>query len=224
MRRTRDSAASNDEPLSGFQLYDVQGDSAAALEVFKSTLIDNPSSAASEYNCLLLSRITTPFENPGRSSSSDDAKKSLFEELKAADEEFQRKKDQVVMSARKRKRNEWIRAYNRALVLQTGGETGKCAAIGVEMLEDLIKGRKKPAEELSMVAWRTAFLLLECVLTFSAGRHSGLNPSGLGIPDVESIVTWLELLDSEKDPQFKFLLALYKSRLDVAELDSSGKN
>jgi tetratricopeptide (TPR) repeat protein len=224
MRRTRDSAASNDEPLSGFQLYDVQGDSAAALEVFKSTLIDNPSSAASEYNCLLLSRITTPFENPGRSSSSDDAKKSLFEELKAADEEFQRKKDQVVMSARKRKRNEWIRAYNRALVLQTGGETGKCAAIGVEMLEDLIKGRKKPAEELSMVAWRTAFLLLECVLTFSAGRHSGLNPSGLGIPDVESIVTWLELLDSEKDPQFKFLLALYKSRLDVAELDSSGKH
>jgi tetratricopeptide (TPR) repeat protein len=223
MRRTRDSTASNDEPLSGFQLYDVQGDSAAALEVFSSTLIGNPSSAASEYNCRLLARIATPFETQGQSSSSDDAKNALYEELKTADDEFMRRKDQVI-SPRKRKRNEWIRAYNRALVLQTGGETGKCAAIGVEMLEDLIKGRKKPAEELSMVAWRMAFLLLECVLTFSAGRHSSLKASGLGIPDVESIVKWLELLDSEKDPQFKFLFALYKSRLDVAELDISGKH
>lgn len=223
MRRTRDSTASNDEPLSGFQLYDVQGDSAAALEVFSSASIGTPSSAASEYNCRLLARIAMPFETQGQSSSSDITKNTLYEELKSTDDEFMRRKDQLI-SPRKRKRNEWIRAYNRALVLQTGGETGKCAAIGVEMLEDLIKGRKKPAEELTMVAWRMAFLLLECVLTFSAGRHSSLKASGLGIPDVDTIVKWLELLESEKDPQFKFLLALYKSRLDVAELDSSGKH
>jgi CCR4-NOT transcription complex subunit 10 len=206
----------NDEPLSAFEWYDVQGDAAAALAVFASTLVDDPSDAAANYNILLLSRI-----DPTSTSSIPPSSKTLAEELQGIDQEFA--KDPGLLSPRKRKRNEWIRAYNRALVLQTAGDTSKCAAIGVEMLNEMIKEQKKPAEELAGVAWRTALLLLECVLTFSAGRHSGIYTSGLGIPNVASIVSWLELLDAEKDPQFKFLLALYKSRLDVSELDASGK-
>lgn len=217
MRRSRDSTPSKGETLSGFDLYDVQGDSVAALEVFKSSLSDSPRSALpSKYNLLLMSRIASNAKSAKPPSS-----QALLDELKSMDDEFQRNQDQF--SARKRTRNEWIRAYNRALVLQTGGETKQSAEIGVEMLQDFIKEKKKPPEELCNVAWRMAFLLLECVLTYSAGRHSGHHANSLGIPDVKSIVTWLELLDSEKDPQFKFLLALYKSRLDVSELDASGK-
>jgi hypothetical protein len=215
MRRSREAVAANDEPLSGFDLYDVQGDSAAALDAFQK---NTSSSLAAQYNSLLLSHVA-----PDRRLGSQGVKDSLLQDMKGFDDQFRSKKDHV-LSTRKRLRNEWILAYNQALVLQAAGAPSKCAAIGGDMLKATIEGKKKLSEELSLVASRMAFLLLECILTFSAGSHPGLQAERLGIPSVGSIIEWLELLDSEKDPQLKFLLALYKSRLDVAELDDSGKH
>lgn len=222
MRRTRDAAASSDESLSGFDLYNIQGDSTGALEVFRGKNNDETNKVsttlASQYNRALLSRLSP------QKQSEENAAESMINELKALEASFQAKKSD--QTPRKRKRNEFILAYNRALIWQTHGKVRLAAQICFEKIKDAVEGKLKPVDELAQVSSRMAFLLLECLLTVSVAHNSGTTASEqLGITlSSYQIIDWLELFDAERDPQHKFLLNLYRSRVDLSDLDSSGKH
>jgi tetratricopeptide (TPR) repeat protein len=65
-------------------------------------------------------------------------------------------------------------------------------------------------------------LLLESLLGLSIGRNTGLDHERIGCPSAATIIEWLESLDAEQDPHLKFLLALYKSRVDLTKRDGAG--
>jgi len=67
------------------------------------------------------------------------------------------------------------------------------------------------------------FLFLEGILANSLASHSGLRDFEGQLASA-LVIEWLEVQDPESDPQFKFLLALYKSRIDFAERDETGKH
>lgn len=204
LRRSRDAAASSDAQLSAYELYEVQGDSAAAMDVFSS----GEPTLASRYNSLLLGHLV---EKQGEDNSCD----SLMQKMKQFEEEYSSQNIEQVLSPRKRKRNEMIFTYNHALVLQSSGKTMECARICNEVLAPMMDSNIH--EDLAVVTSRIAFLLLECILTLGRSLAQALVHR-------DSIVKWLETFDTEKDPQLKFLLSLYKSRLELAELDTQGKH
>ena len=269
MRRSREAASTEKSFLSGFDLYGVQGDSAAALEVFREAskepededtdVASSPAPAsmslAAKYNCLVLSTLTREKETNQKEEEDVNVDVDLFlKELEEMETQIAPKKkdpkDQMVLT-NKTKRNELILAYNRALVLQTIGENQQCASICAEKLSDLISKKEIPSEAVSMVASRLALLLLECILSLAVGKvglsfaiQLAADAGGNGehdyggdgdgddnvkstpatkIPPIEQILDWLELLNVEKDPQLKFLLQVYKSRVALADLDPHGK-
>jgi len=211
MRRTRD-AATTENLLSGFDLYGEQGDTTAALEAFGES-----SSLVAKYNCALLQQIK-------RGASADEFSQNLTD----LESSIVSRKQEDFMSSRKIKRNEFILAYNRALILQTSGEVKQCAALISRKIAGMIKVKEKPGDEVFMVASRMAFLLLECILSLAVGRNSGLElvtkSAHPDIPPVDSIMQWLETLNTEKDHQLKFLLPVFKTRIALAELEESGKH
>ena len=212
LRRTREVSTSTDELLSGYDLYDIQGDAKAALDVFSASQNEEGGkpTVASDYNLMLLRQLATR----------EDGFINRLEEFEAKVNE---KKDDQMLSARKRKRNDFIFSYNKALVHLASGQTEKCVAICNDKLETMISSKQVPSGETIPVAYRMGLLLVESLLGLSIGRNSGLDHNRLGCAPASSIIEWLEHLDTEHDPQLKFLLALYKSRVDLAELDDSGK-
>lgn len=204
LRRSRGAAASTDDGLwSGLELYNVQGDASGARDA----LAQQPS-PANDYNCMILETLSMPAKMVELMNKHDISVNAANESL----------------SPRKRRRNELILAYNRALALLTQGDCREPAKICAEKLKDSLEGKMtKPPEELAMVESRMAFLLLECILAASVGRTIGLSGDILGvkIPSAYQIIEWLELFDAEKDPQFKFLLNLYRSRLDLSDVSGS---
>jgi hypothetical protein len=226
MRRSRDVAVSDNEEWSGFDLYGLQGDAAGALDAFRRRRRLGPDDSkelfAEKYNSLLLSHVV---------ERQTEQKNFFLKQLEEMESSFatKRKGEDQLVSSRKLKRNELILAFNKALVLYSRGDVKKCAEICSEKLSGMINARQKPSEESSGVASRMAFLLLECILNVTAGNSSGLQKQLTDIlPGVvnpsERIIEWLDLLNAEKDPQVKFLLTLYKSRIAVSELDESGKH
>ena len=213
MRRAREVPSSRYDLLSGHDLYSIQGDSGAALKILTESQKEEKGTAAADYNCLLLELLTT---------NKSQEKDGFLKALEDYESQESTKKEDQLLSARKRQRNELIKAYNRALVLQASGETAKCAAICNEHLKDMISSKHDPSEELSPVLSRMGLLLLESLLGLSVGRNSGLDHERLGCPRATSIIEWLEILDSEKDPQLKFLLSLYKSRVDLSNRNEAG--
>ena len=77
-------------------------------------------------------------------------------------------------------------------------------------------------EDLIEVSSNAAFLVLDCILAVSEGRYDGIQQMDSTLTS-DKIVAWLDTLDFESRPRLKFLLALYKSRLDFAARDESGK-
>jgi len=245
MRRSREATTSNDESLSGFDIYEVQGDAATAYEVFAlaSDRVPSPSkkdasmsksSTARNYNLTLLSKLSEKKRDPGLSLCDD--------MLKAMDEHDTRLKkdssstgaDYGSISSEKLKRNELIVAYNRALVLYAKREYKPAIQTCLDRIRGPLTGNEKPSEELTSVYSRLAFLLLECIFDLSAGRVDQASSSeaaatalGLDVKDIPStydIVTWLDQFETENDPQFKFQMNLYRSRVELTELDENGKH
>lgn len=234
MRRTRGLATASGEEdlmLSYFDLYEVQGDGRAAYDIYTAAAGSlKEETLAGQYNRLLLRQISqqsiretaTANDSPtgGVADSSSQQASQLLPNLQLLERKLQQATQQL--STKQIKRNECIMAYNRALIWQAAGDVQKCTEICLPILQPMITARLRPAEDLTVVVSRMALLLLECILTLAVGRNSGLQYYDGPSPD--DIVKWIEHVDSEQDPQLKFLLALYKSRVDLAHLDQHGRH
>ena len=204
-RRAAAASSGSDATSNGFDAYNLQGDAKAALSIFQQQHQEAPT-MASKYNVALLSHLTN--------SNSRDGMDQLSQKLQDLELEFRKTSQQETLSARKRRRNELIFSYNRALILHAQGNSQDAAKICQEQLADLLASKTRPPEELAHVSSRMALLWLECILT-------------LGLPkdhEADRILTWLDIMDSEKDAQLKFLINLYRSRYNLTELDDSGKH
>lgn len=199
MRRTRD--ASSNHLLSSYDLYTLQGDSVGATEILE---LD---SASSFYNQCILQQLQ-------RKEPADVFLEKLRKVEAATKANY---KDWIC--AKKVRRNELICSYNQALVHYTKGEIQQAVSISVKELGGLEQSQDE------VVCSRLAFLLLECILTRTAGRHAGINRAltSLQVPfSIEKILQYLEKTVAV-DPQLKFLLPVFKSRLAVQEY-SDGKH
>lgn len=191
-------------------LYDIFGDTAAALEAC-SALSESPFSSQ-EYNRLLLSFLSSSSTH----TSTDNVVKQL-------DEWQNNQQDSKgLFSKRKRQRQDFVLAYNRSLIQYADGKPHEAIAPLLELLRPLVVEKSAVRDELIDVSLNSAFLVLDCILALSEGRHDGLQQPD---PDLttNAIIAWLDSLDLETRPKQKFLLALYKSRLDFAARDESGK-
>lgn len=200
-----------------FELYEIHGDATAALAACpkkgKGSAV-----TAEDYNRSLLSYMAS--DSSGYSSSS---RTQMVQEMEEWEKRFGNKEAFPALKARKRTRNEWIAAYNRALILLANGDVVKSNHVCSEKLRTMVTAKKKASSEMSMVSTRMAFLFLEGILANSLASNSGLRDFE-GALTAQAVIEWLEMQEPESDPQFKFLLALYKSRSDFAERDASGKH
>ena len=202
MRRTRSDAASN-HLLSSYDLYTLQGDAAGATELLE---LDT---ASSFYNQCILQQLQK------KESSTDE----FLEKLSTLEASTKANYPDWV-PAKKVRRNELICAYNRALIFYAKGDIQQAVSICVKELGDL----EQPAPD-EIVGSRLAFLLLECIMTRTAGRHAGIDRAlkALNVSyTIEQIIEYLEKVVTV-DPQLKFLLPVFKSRLAV-EVLSNGKH
>lgn len=213
MRRSRESGASNnvDDILSSTELYNAQGDATAALESLEKETKEGTVGTARSYNQILLSNVVRQKE---QSLSGE----SFLNDLEEFEKSYRERKDNL--STRKRKRNEMILSYNRGLVMFTHGKPKDCIEICRENLLPLIERSQKPQDDIAEVSSRTAFLLFECLLHLATGNQSTADiQESLNLPPLMKILQWLETFDTDRDPQFKFQLSLYKTRLELAERD-----
>ena len=215
-RRRRDTTSSATAGASAIDLYTIHGDAAAALEAKKG------SKQKDDYNHDLLTFLVSETGGNGNSGSAK-TKREMIQKMEEWEQKFGNKEVFPALPAKKRTRNEWIAAYNRALLLLANGDVLKSIDTCAEKLRHMVMGKKKASVEMSMVSSRMAFLFLEGILTNSLASFSGLQQVEKDLT-VERVVEWLEMQEPELDPQFKFILALYKSRLDFAERDEAGKH
>jgi tetratricopeptide (TPR) repeat protein len=223
MRRSRDAAGASNEDLtalSGAELYNVQGNSISALEIYAARKKETPNSLAATYNHLLLSQIVSLSQKQNAANA-----QSFLQALNDFEKQAAILSHEQLLSTRKQKRNDYIMTYNKALVLYSSGEFDACLKACALKLKDIVHEKQKVLDEFVVVLSRMAFLVLECVLAQSlSGISSGISKQQSELIDIDKLVVWLNTLDSKNDPQFKFLLSLYKSRLDLAELDEYGKH
>jgi hypothetical protein len=142
-------------------------------------------------------------------------------------------------TTRKRKRDEWIMTYNRGLGMLTCGRAQESMEWIWETFQPLLSlelestssssysgETTKLSQELLGIACRMAFLLLEGVLTLSVACPMGIPQFLKGALELEALLQWLNRAVEdcgETDPQLKFLLSLYKGRLDFLHRDDQGK-
>lgn len=199
-------------------LYDVSGDTLAAFEACPSP--SEPSTTNQDYNRLVLEFLS--------SSSNNDL--SAENVLKQIDEwEDTERASRVSLSEQKRKRQDFVTAFNRSLIQFASGKPRDAAGPLLDLLKSLVTEKSTVDDDLIETVANTAFLLVDCVLAVSEGRHDGLQQFDPKLTS-DDIITWLDTLDFEARPRLKFLLALYKSRLDFAArnegkmVDSKVKN
>jgi tetratricopeptide (TPR) repeat protein len=198
-----------EEGASVKELYEDFGHTAAALQMLK------PSSPEDEYNHLLLSSM--------QAGSPKDLVNILQEwEAKQPPADASDQSASSKQSARKRKRSDWIMTYNRALALFSSGDAERSTQLCLEKLKPFLEEKQKVTDDFLSIACRTTFLYLEGIMALSVGSHAGLDEIDEQLSS-KKLIEWLEGLNLDKEPQHKFLLALYKSRLDCIENDSSGK-
>jgi tetratricopeptide (TPR) repeat protein len=185
--------------------YDVTGDSASALKQLKGD------SSEDEYNRLLLSNLQNK------------SAKDLIQKLENWESKDQKNHRQApAPSARKRKRNDWILTYNRALAMHASGDSKGSVEVCLEKLKPVILDYQKVPDEMLVVSCRMVFLLLEGIMALSVGSHAGIEKVD-DLVSTDSVINWLDTLNFDKDPELKFLAALYRSRLGFTERDSAGK-
>ncbi|CAB9517673.1 Ccr4-not transcription complex, subunit [Seminavis robusta] len=220
-RRRRVTTSDNTAGASVYELYEIHGDAAAALAACPNSQKQpqpNRPATTEDYNRVLLSYMAS--DSGGFSSSS---KVKMIAEMEKWEDLFGKKEAFPTLKARKRSRNEWIAAYNRALILLANGDVVKSNQVCSEKLNSMVTGKKKSSNDMSMVCTRMGFLFLEGILANSIASNSGVCDFD-GALTAASVIEWLEMQEPESDPQFKFLLALYKSRMDFAERDDAGKH
>jgi tetratricopeptide (TPR) repeat protein len=216
-RRRRVTTSDNTAGASVFELYEIHGDAAAALAASPNQKHANRGTTE-EYNRVLLSYMAS--DSGGYSSS---IKADMIATMENWETIFSKKEAFPTLKARKRSRNEWIAAYNGALLLMANGDVVRSNTICSEKLQTMVSANKKSSNDMSMVSTRIGFLFLESILANSLASNSGVCDFA-GALSAAAVIEWLELQDPESDPQFKFLLALYKSRICFMERDESGKH
>jgi tetratricopeptide (TPR) repeat protein len=226
-RKRRAAAVPSDQTDSvsnnGFDVYNLQGDAKAALTIFQKqqeqqtddSTANNNMSLANKYNEILLLHISDTEQD----IAGEESIEKLTREMNDLESDFRRADNDDdssrTMSSRKRLRNELIFSYNRALVLLAQGRSDKALEICKDKLSEYLTMDSPPPEELVTVSSRMALLWLECILALGVSGTS---------EDSKALFKWLEKVESESDPQLKFLLNLYRSRFNLAELDDSGKH
>jgi hypothetical protein len=193
-------------------LFEVRGDAAAALEAYSAASQSGQTQTQrQEYNRLLLSYLAS---SP---SSSDEITKQMDE----WEDNWKLSEDYLSTSNNKQKLWKFIFAYNRSLIQFAAGKPRDAVGPLLDLLRPLVADQKSALRDgLLDASSRSAFLVLDCLLAISEPR--GLQELDEEITS-ESLVTWLDSLDFESSPCLKFLLSLYKSRLDFAARDQSGK-
>jgi len=213
MAKTSNLAANRSQDaseLSPESLYDVYGDTAAALEACSAST--EAPTQGQEYNRILLSFLS--------SSSSEFSEDHVIQQMDQW--ESSQKQSEGTLSARKKKRQDFVIAYNRSLMEYAAGKPRDAAVPLLDLLRPLVVEKSTVRDDIIEVSSNAAFLVLDCVLAVSEGRYDGIQQLDSTLT-TNTIISWLDTLDFESRPRLKFLLALYKSRLDFAVRDESGK-
>ena len=217
-RRARQDIAAPSEATASLatMAYEVQGDSALALSTYQSLLAAQQKKKKKDgvsltqlYNRRLLSYL--------ESNGSDDAFLSQMEQWRDRWEE-QRAQHDEGLSPRKKKAKEFTILFNDCLVQYVQGRATAASGKLLQALKPMVLQRTVLHEDLRNVVSRMAFLLLDCLLLLSEASHSGVRTIDKDLSG-EAVVGWIESQDFANDPQLKFLLSLYKSRLDFAARD-----
>ena len=220
LRRGRDVADTTASPsmnggISGWELYQKQGDTATAWEtMYGGKGDDETETKAQKYNRLVLAHL----HNSNRTAS-DQSK--LLQDL----QNFEQKQSFDHLTARKRKRNEFIMVYNQALIYYTQGNLMESAKLCQQHLDFSKQPTPKTWPlEIAKVASRLGLLLLESLLSMKSLQSATAVDSMKEFPPLDEIVAWLENLglDKQGDAEFKFLLSLYKGRVDLASRTVGG--
>ena len=191
---------------SAASLYEHQGDSAAALEAYRS-LTGCDASFSHTYNQCLLAYLTTGDE-------------AFVNEMDGWMRKWDVRAKKESLPSRKKTLNELILTYNESLVILVSGKPREASSAVLKYLVPMVTESAVVHEELLNIITHMAFLVLDCIFAVSEGHHGGLTE----INDVctsEALVSWLEKQDLDSDAQLKFLLQIYKARIDFAQRDPS---
>ena len=143
-------------------LYTLFGDTAAALEACLTSSESHFSDQ--EYNRLLLSFLS--------SSSTDSSAENVVKQLNEWRNNQQ--EDDGLFSKRKRQRQDFVVAYNRSLIQYANGKPSEAITPLLDLLRPFVAPKATVRDDLIEVSSNSAFLVLECILSLSEGRHDGL--------------------------------------------------
>ena len=242
------------------ELYDVTGDSEAAMRLMAEGKNGSEQSPQNEYNCLLLTALatsTTPSSNSGKKKKKNKSNKD--DDISLLDESLEDARTVVRNSHSLRNKSaiaeDWVLAYNRGLVLLSTGKVEESIREAWSYLKPIIhpetssEKQQPPPVELSC---RMGFLILEGMLTLYPTRMHGNTSttndanyeqtSTFDLRLLDKVLAWLtenvELTKAQPiaaandnhqdsnaaaaakggpDPQLKFLLSLYESRVNFFE-------
>ena len=234
MRRTREvsTAGGEDDESSGFDLYRMQGNTNAAWSAFLSSSSatnnaeggEGGDSTVNEYNLLVLGYLNH-HPNNNNNNNNNNSVETFLQQLQDFEKSLLKQHERSSNAEGVKNRYHLILTYNRALVHFASGDMERTINICQDAVQGMIQNKSKPDDILVPVLIHFAFLLLECLLATAAGRHSGFGNDTYKCPHPDAILAWLDALDlDEQDAPLKFLLTLYKGRVDLAHLDESGKH
>lgn len=222
-RRAVAATSGTDAISNGFDTYHIQGDAKGALTILQQQRQDSEDapSVAGTYNEQLLTLLCACDASVDRGAEEE---RNLVQRLQALeldvapspqeDSSSSASSSSSSSSSRKRRRNQLIGSYNRALLLHAQGDSETAAHLCQETLQSYRNNPARPPDELVPVVTRTALLLLEC--HWALGRHT--------THEAAALLAWLEMVESDKDDELKFLLHLYRSRGNLSELNEAGKH
>lgn len=233
--------------------YDVTGDSEAAMQLLVSD-DSNEKTPQDKYNRLLLTALAATTKR--RSDSGSIVETSDNYDVSSLDESLEEARRLVLSSysssiqiSRKRRRvvDDWMLAYNRGLVLLANGRTEESIREVWSYLKNVVMASDEPSASLLEsqppleLSCRMGFLIIEAMLTIYPSRmhgktgvstieHNFEDGSSFDLNLIDVVLSWLTV-NVEKtgppDPQLKFLLSLYNSRVAFFELstnDSSSRD
>jgi hypothetical protein len=225
MRRTREVTTSGEEEdsssSSGYDLYRIQGNTNAAWNAFRKNTNEEQQQEEDERNKTILAYnlLLLGFLNDSQQNSD-----TLLEELDELETNVL--KNVPTSSKTIKKQYHLIGVYNRALVHFASGDIEQTLRVANDdAVKEVIRNKVKPEDNNLPILAHIAFLLLEALLATAMGRHYGFQHEMYDCPHPDKILEWLDTLDiDEQDAPIKFILTLYKGRVDLAHLDETGKH
>jgi hypothetical protein len=223
--------------LSGYDWYYVRGDASSAYSAF-SFSSEESSSYAAQYNRLLLTELIPAATTSGATAVSYKSVDIMMKEIEELEKLITTSNKQQSIAIQKVSREEYYCAYNKALIYYGLSDIITCLQICaqklVPILQSFVNTKSTTETDYDMVICHIVFLFFECVLALGVGRNNGFNDlittnlqSYLDsniisfIPTIDTIIEWLD--ESVKlecmEPQIRFLIPLYKSRLSLSEFD-----